>query len=131
MRNSEINKISNGLAEIEKNNNKVFGTCTKALFYFVKNKRIIDRANQDYEEAYASILVDFRNDGKLDERKDTNGEPIIKVKPDYVKEWNKRIKELKDIDVELDDITPIKLADIEGCPFTIKDLETLEFMIEE
>lgn len=127
--NKQILDITSGLNEIEnkesQNGTSIFANKTKVTFAIIKNKRVLQNASRDYEETVNKIIAEFDADGKTDIVE--NGKRVL---PQYVAEWNQRMEELQSIEVDLE-IKTITFDDIDGCPLSLQEMETLEFMIIE
>lgn len=150
LKNFEIAKLAHDLAEIRERDTRIsndgksiFGTNTSVLFTIIKNKKIIDAANEDYDEAKNSIIESFRNSGKTVKRnridaagnnvKDEAGEDIIDeiIGTEYINEWIEANSKLDATEVEIT-IRPIKFDEINGCELLFEEVEALEpFVIDE
>ncbi len=156
MKNIEVVRTYNGLAEIQKKEKEYFektgkqllGGRVKVLYAMKKNMNELLRKSEPYEESRMEILREYRDlDGEENNYKKAQKEYIEKsmVKRGIVppsremiykhgkteKEMEEKLKELQEIDAGDVQVHKISLKELEGLELSSIELGALMFMIEE
>jgi len=94
---------------------------------FDEFRKVYEKINQMREEINQEYISDEKSEEVIDEE---TGQMLRKVKDEYFKEYTQKIKELMDIDNELE-ISGLPLDDIENLAMTPADFNSIKFMIME
>ncbi|MBC8630257.1 DUF1617 family protein [[Eubacterium] tenue] len=101
----------------------------KVSYALAKNISKIEKELQIYNTERERLIEKYSV--KDDDNKtviDENNQ--IKIQDKYLEDWNKDIKELQEIEVEID-IHKFKLEELNGYNMTAAELMAIEYMIEE
>lgn len=129
--NGDMVEIFNGIVNFqkreqeyfEKTGKKLLGSRIKIAYAIRKTKENLKRALKPYDE----ILEELMKRCNSEEAAKKN---IFKVSPDHREEWNQELKELQDIETEVD-IYTFKLDNLKDVELDVTDLEALSIMIED
>ncbi len=101
----------------------------KVSYALAKNISKLEKELQIYNQERDKLIEKYSV--KDDDNKtviDENNQ--IKIQDKYLEDWNKDIKELQEIEVEID-IHKFKLEELNGYNMTPAELMAIEYMIEE
>ena len=119
---SAVNRITAMQQREAENKEKIFGDCIMVNYAIRKNKEKLLNLLKPYSESMNDLLEACRA-AELD--KDGN----VKIRKDCINKWNSGIKELQNIELEVD-VHMVKFADIKGLKLSMDDLEAIDFMLE-
>lgn len=130
IKNGELIEIANGIARLQKreetygNNGKsLLGNRIRVAYAIRKNKTEILKKLEPYNEELRELIKKYNSP----EAQKTGA---LKIREDCIEEWKTQLKELQDIEVEVN-IHSISLADLEGLEIGSIGLEELDFMIAD
>lgn len=101
----------------------------KVSYALVKNISKLEKELEIYNKEREKLIEKYSV-------KDTDDKTVIdennqiKIQDKYLEDWNKDIKELQEIEVEID-IHKFKLEELNGYNMTAAELMAIEYMIEE
>lgn len=101
----------------------------KVSYALAKNISKLEKELQIYNQERDKLIEKYSV-------KDDDNKPVIdennqfKIQDKYLEDWNKDIKELQEIEVEID-IHKFKLEELNGYNMTPAELMAIEYMIEE
>ena len=119
---SAVNRIAAMQSRETENKEKIFGEHITVNYAIRKNKEKLLNLLKPYSESMNDLLEACRA-AELD--KDGN----VKIRKDCINKWNSGIKELQNIELEVD-VHMVKFADIKGLKLSMDDLEAIDFMLE-
>lgn len=101
----------------------------KVSYALAKNISKIEKELDIYNSERQKLLdkyciKDEHGENKVDENNQ------LKIQEDYLKDWNQDIKELQNIELEID-IHKFKLEELNGYNMTPSELIAIDYMIEE
>lgn len=115
------------------------GLPLKLLWAINRNVDGLSNIFKGYQEIRQSITNEFMSDEKSDAVFDAEGNPVTdkdgneikQIKDEFMEDYTSKMKELNEIDNEVD-VYMVKLDAIQDVDFfTLSDISTLSFMIEE
>lgn len=118
-----VNRIIGMQNREEKQETKLFGERVKVTYAIKKNKEKLQQLLKPYNESLDELIEKYKA-----EKPGEDGEP--RIRKDCQKQWGDAVKELQEIEVEVD-IHTVRFSEIEGLSLSLNDLEAIEFMLEE
>ncbi|WP_290063442.1 hypothetical protein [Paraclostridium bifermentans] len=100
----------------------------KVSYALAKNISKIEKELQIYNSERQKLLDKYCvKDGNGENKVDENNQ--LKIQEEYLKDWEKDIKELQNIELEID-IHKFKLEELNGYNMTPSELIAIDYMIE-
>ena len=117
-----VNKITSMQEREEKDGKKLFGSKIKIVYAIKKNKEKLLQLLKPYEEARVELIKEHGTNAAL-----TDG--ALEIRKDRKEQWNKAMKELLDIEADVDIFT-VNFTELDGLSLSLNDMDAIDFMVD-
>ena len=117
-----VNKITSMQEREEKDGKKLFGSKIKIVYAIKKNKEKLLQLLKPYEEARVELIKEHGTNAAL-----TDG--VLEIRKDRKEQWNKAMKELLDIEADVDIFT-VNFTELDGLSLSLNDMDAIDFMVK-
>lgn len=117
-----VNKITSMQEREEKDGKKLFGNKVKIVYAIKKNKETLLQLLKPYEEARVELIKEHGTNAAL-----TDG--ALEIRKDRKEQWNKAMKELLDIEADVDIFT-VNFTELDGLSLSLNDMDAIDFMVD-